>query len=139
VVPARLRRYGLSLQLAMGMLAVVPAQPARLGWYVAGAGVAVLALLLCWQAFRAAHDAVRFKHLGATHILVCYVPVMCMAAGSGGWQYGLATLVVMAVPMLWNPAFLAAFRAVPSMIVIPVGRRAPSSARLSPTGSARES
>jgi 4-hydroxybenzoate polyprenyltransferase len=139
LVPARLRRYGMSLQLAMGVLAVVPAQPARLGWYAAGAGFTVLALLLCWQAFRAAHDAVRFKHLGATHILVCYVPVMCMAAATGGWPYGLAALAVMAVPMLWNPAFLAAFRAVPSVLFTAAGRRTPAPARLSPTGSVHES
>src|SRR5207247_5570056 len=124
--------YSWALQISMGAIAAVPAQPARFGWYVVGLACTVAALALCWRAFRATTDMVRFKHLGAAHILVCYLPVMCMAAASGGWPFGVATMVAMAGPMLGNASFLASFRVVPALVLgAPGHQRSPE---LSPPG-----
>jgi hypothetical protein len=119
LVPASLRRYCWSLQIGMGAVAAVPALPGRSGWYAAGLACTVVALALCGRALRATDDKVRFKHLGATHILACYLPAMSMAAATGGWPFGLATASVMAGPMLGNPSFIAAFRTLPALVFEP--------------------
>lgn len=115
-VPLRLRGYCWALQGGMAVVAAVPARLPHLGWYTAGLALTALAMLLCWLALRATEDGVRLKHLGATHILVGYLPVTCMAAATASWRHGIAAAAVMLVPMLGNSSFLAAFRAVPALM-----------------------
>jgi 4-hydroxybenzoate polyprenyltransferase len=128
LIPVRLRAYAWTLQAGMAALAVVMClfrspysaetagwlTPGQFAWYVTGLAFTGFAALLCWRAFAAADEPARFKNLGAAHILVCYVPVMCLAGLQGGWALGSVAVAAMVVPMFGNPAFVTAFRAVPA-------------------------
>ena len=121
-VPRMLLGLAWLLQAALVGLAVVAPFGIRggFGWWVLWYAVVLVttafAVWLLWRAVHATADPVRFKNLGAAHILALWLPLTAMTAMYGGALQGLAALAAMVVPMLGNASFRSAFRTMPGVL-----------------------
>ena len=110
-IPPLLRALAWLIQAGLAALAILSPYGVRGGfawwvlWYLVALGTTALAVWLLRQAVRSAADPVRFKNLGAAHILALWLPLTAMTAMYGGAGQGLAALGAMAVPLLGNESF----------------------------------
>jgi 4-hydroxybenzoate polyprenyltransferase len=115
--------FGLAWLIQAGLAAVAVLSPLGVAggpgwwvvWYLVALASTALAVWLLRQAVRSPADPVRFKNLGAAHILALWLPLTAMTAMYGGAWQGLAALGAMAVPLLGNASFRSSFRALPAV------------------------
>jgi 4-hydroxybenzoate polyprenyltransferase len=119
-VPPLLRGLAWLVQLGLAAIALVSPYGVRGGpgwwvvWYLVALATTGLAVWLLRQAVRSSADPVRFKNLGAAHILALWLPLTAMTAMYGGAWQGLAAAAAMTVPLFGNKSFRTSFRAMPA-------------------------
>jgi hypothetical protein len=138
-VPVALRRLAWLLQGGLALVALAAPLGVRGGfgwwflWYVLCLTATVAAMALLREGLRHAGEPVRFKNLGAAHILALWLPLTAMTAMFGGLWQGFAALAAMALPMLGNASFRSAFRMLPGVVRDLTGDYAGRAARLRST------
>jgi 4-hydroxybenzoate polyprenyltransferase len=121
-VPPPLRRLAWSLQGGLAAIAVFSPLGVRggfglwFGWYLGCLVTTAAAVILLREGLRSVEEPVRFRDIGAAHILGLWLPLTLMATMYGGFVQGLFSLLAMGIPMLGNDSFRTAFRAVPAVI-----------------------
>jgi 4-hydroxybenzoate polyprenyltransferase len=121
-VPRRLRALAWLLQGALALVALLSPLGVRGGfglwavWYLLCLATTAAAVLLLREGLRSVDRTQRFLNIGAAHILALWLPLTAMTAMYGGLGQGLISLLAMALPMLGNGDFRAAFRALPGVV-----------------------